>query len=87
MQSAKVFLSIVFSIYLVIIFIVFLKSKRFFSSLFLTVLSGICALFAVNIAGNFLSVHIPVNAYTLTLSSAGGIPAVILLLLCDVFMS
>ena len=59
MQSAKVFLGIIFAIYVLFIFISMIKSKRFFTALFLTVLQGVCALFAVNLIGQYISIHIP----------------------------
>ncbi len=86
MQSANVFLGILFSVYTIIIFISYIKSKRFFTALILTAMQGVCALFAVNFIGKFIEVHIPVNYYTLGLSSVGGVSGVILLLLCDIFM-
>lgn len=86
MQSANVFLGILFSVYTIIIFISYIKSKRFFTALILTAMQGVCALFAVNFIGKFIEVHIPVNYYTLELSSVGGVSGVILLLLCDIFM-
>ncbi len=86
MQSAKVFLGIMFSIYILFIFISLIKSKRFFTSLFLTVLQGVCSLFAVNLLGQYFSVHIPVNGWTIGVSSIGGISGVIMMLLCDGFM-
>ena len=87
MQSAKLFLGIVFSLYLIVIFITSVKSKRFFTALLLTALQGVCALFAVNFIGTFLSVHIPINGWTVGVSSIGGVSGVIMLLLCDVFMT
>jgi pro-sigmaK processing inhibitor BofA len=49
-------------------------------------MQGICALFAVNFIGKFIDVHIPVNYWTLGLSSVGGVSGVILMLLCDIFI-
>ena len=86
MQSANVFLGIIFSIYAIIIFITYIKSKKFFTALLLTAMQGICALFAVNFLGKFIEVNIPVNYWTLALSSVGGVSGVILMLLCDIFM-
>ena len=85
-MSANVFLGIFFSIYLIVIFISYIKSKRFFTALFLTAMQGICALFAVNFIGKFIDVHIPVNYYTIGISSIGGVSGVILMLLCDIFL-
>lgn len=86
MQSANVFLGIIFSVYAIVIFISYIKSKKFFTALLLTAMQGICALFAVNFIGKFIEVHISVNYWTLGLSSIGGVSGVILMLLCDIFM-
>lgn len=86
MNSGKIFLAVIFSIYIFVIFISHIKSKRFFLSIFLTVLQGLCSLFAVNLLGNYISIHIPVNYWTLGVSSVGGISGVIMMLLCDVFI-
>ena len=86
MNSAKIFLGILFSIYVLINFFAHIKTKRFFVSVFLTALQGVCALFAVNLIGKYISIHIPVNVWTLGVSSVGGISGVIMMLLCDVFM-
>lgn len=86
MSSAKVFLGIIFTLYIIVIFIAHIKSKKFFVSVFLTALQGLCALFAVNLLGKYISIHIPVNYWTLGVSSVGGISGVIMMLLCDVFM-
>ena len=83
MEIGKVFLVAIFIIYAMIIIISMIKSKHFFKALFSTMLQGICALFAVNFMGNFISVHIPVNIFTLGLSSFGGVSGVIALLICD----
>lgn len=86
MNSGKIFLGILFAVYLIIILITNFKSKKFFLALMFTALQGICALFAVNFIGKYITVHIPVNIWTLGISSAGGISGVIMLLLCDIFM-
>lgn len=86
MSSAKVFLGILFSIYILTIFVAHIKSKKFLFYFFLTTLQGLCALFAVNILGQYISIHIPVNIFTLGASTVGGISGVIMMLLCDTFM-
>lgn len=86
MQSAKVFLGVILVVYFLIITITMIKSKRFFTVLFLTVLQGVCALFAVNLLGQYISIHIPINGWTIGVSSVGGISGVIMMLLCDGFM-
>lgn len=85
-MSAKIFLGIVAVIYVLIIAITMIKTKRFFTVLLLTVLEGVCGLFAVNLLGQYISIHIPVNEWTIGVSSVGGISGVIMLLLCDGFM-
>ena len=87
MNSGKILLGVFLAIYLVVIFIAYFKSKRFFTALLFTALQGVCAIFAVNLIGKYITVHIPVNAWTLSISSIGGITGVIMLLLCDIFMS
>lgn len=86
MTSAKVFLGALFAVFLFVNLILFLKSKKFLKSLFFSVIQGLCALFAVNFLGNFIAVHLPVNIWTVALSSTGGISGVIMLLLCDSFL-
>ena len=85
-MSAKIFLGCIFAFYVVVIIISYIKSKRFFTVFLLTALQGICSLFAVNLIGQYITVHIPVNAWTLGVSSIGGISGVIMMLLCDGFI-
>lgn len=87
MNSGKILLVFLLVIYSVSILIAYYKSKRFFTALLFTALQGICALFAVNLIGKYIAVHIPVNPWTLGISSIGGASGVIMLLLCDVFLS
>lgn len=87
MQSGKILLSVIFGIVFLILFITYIKSKKFFAVFFLTFLQGICALCAVNVIGSFIAVHIPVNLWTAGLSAFTGISGVILLLLCETFMT
>lgn len=87
MNSGKILLGIFLAIYLIVIFVAYFKSKRFFTALLFTTLQGICALFAVNLMGKYITLHIPVNNWTLGISSIGGVSGVIMLLLCDIFMS
>ena len=86
MQSAKIFLGIIFVIYALTILITIIKTKRFFTTTFLTVLQGICGLFAVNLLGQYIAIHIPVNGWTIGISSIGGLSGVIMMLLCDGIM-
>lgn len=67
------------------ILISMIKTKKFFTALFLSALQGIIAVFAVNAVGGFFGVHINVNTVSLALSALGGIPGVIFLLITDIF--
>lgn len=86
MQSAKIFLGIIFVIYALIILISIIKTKRFFTTMLLTILQGICGLFAVNLLGQYIAIHIPINGWTIGVSSIGGLSGVIMMLLCDGIM-
>ena len=86
MQSAKVLLGIIFVIYTIIILITMFRTKRFFITMFLNILQGICGLLAVNLLGQYIAVHIPVNGWTIGVSSIGGLSGVIMMLLCDGIM-
>lgn len=56
------------------------KTGHFFKSIFLTAISGIGSLFAVNILTSLTGVSIAVNYITLALSGIFGIPGTIMLL-------
>ena len=56
-----------------------IRTKRFFSVLFLTAVQGIITLFAAKYVGGFFGIGPNINAHTLTLSAIGGIPGVIFL--------
>ena len=64
----------------IIVFVVLIKSGHFFRFFFLSAVSGISALFAVNVLSNMTGVNVGINPATLTISAFGGIPAVIGLL-------
>lgn len=68
----------------VIILFVSYKSKRFFTSLFLTAFSGLSGLFAVHILSRFIPVFLPVNVFTAGVSLISGLPGVIALLISAV---
>lgn len=67
----------------VVILITMLRTKRFFTMLFLTALQGLAAFFAVNFVGGFFGVHLAMNWGHLGISALGGMPGVILLLLVN----
>lgn len=71
----------------VIVLSVSVKSERFFRSLFLSAVSGIGSLFAVNIASAVTGVSLSVNLFTLLVSGIGGVPGTVFLLLSDVIIN
>ena len=64
-----------------IVLTVLIKSKRFFSYLILSAISGIGSLFAVNLLSEVTGVSIALNCITLSVSSIFGISGVIALVL------
>ena len=64
----------------------FVRSRHFFHSFFLSSLSGIGSLFAVNILSQMTGVFIGINAVTLSVSALGGIPSVIAMLAARYFI-
>ena len=61
------------------------KSCKPFKRAVTSALSGILALVAVNAAGLFTGVYIPVSILSICISAAGGIPAVTVMLIIDTF--
>lgn len=84
MNSGKAVLLILFLVLFLIQTAVLIKNKKLISGILLTVIQGICALFAVNLIGGFIDVRIPVNFWTLSTSGLFGISGVIILLITDI---
>ena len=61
-----------------------IKSGSFFKSLLLSAIQGITAVFAVNLIGEFIGVHIAVNAFSGLVSAVAGLPGVIFLLVSNI---
>ncbi len=59
---------------------VFVRSRHFFRCLFLSSLSGMGSLFAVNVLSQMTGVALGINYITLAVSALGGIPSVIAML-------
>lgn len=53
---------------------------------FLTVAIGLISLCAVNLCSGFTGVSLPVSTLSLSVSAAGGIPGVTLMLLMNMFL-
>ncbi|MBQ3137639.1 MAG: pro-sigmaK processing inhibitor BofA family protein [Clostridia bacterium] len=86
MGGQTTFMSIGLIISAVIILSVFVKSRHFFRCLFLSSLSGIGSLFAVNVLSQMTGITLGINAITLSVSALGGIPSVIAMLAARYFM-
>lgn len=67
------------------IFILFamIKTHRFFRSLVISAIQGVTALFAVNLIGDFMGLHLSVNFFSLLVSCVSGLPGVIFLVVTD----
>ena len=70
-----------FSAFLILFFMY--RSGHLFKALFFSLLQGGSALFAVNLIGEFLSIHLPVNLFSALCCTVGGIPGVIFLTVYD----
>lgn len=63
------------------------KTKHFIKALFLTVVQGLAALFAVNASGMITGVTLPLNALTIGSSAVFGTPGVIMNLLLKIILA
>ena len=80
MGSQTTFIIICLIISALITISVFVKSHHFFRCLFLSSLSGIGSLFAVNVLSSMTGISLGINWITLSVSAFGGIPSVIAML-------
>ncbi|MCR5485221.1 MAG: pro-sigmaK processing inhibitor BofA family protein [Clostridiales bacterium] len=62
------------------------RSRSFFKTLFLSVIQGTAAIFAVNAAGLLTGVTMPVNWYTLGFGAVFGAPGVISMLISEIIL-
>jgi len=77
-----------FSLGLLIIFVlgkIFLKPIRFILKLIFNSILGGVLIFIINLFGNFLGFHIGLNAVTSVAVGLLGIPAVIIMLILQIF--
>lgn len=70
----------------IIIMISMFRTHHFIKSSFLSAFQGITAIFAVNFIGEMISVHIPMNWFSLSVGVIGGLPGIICLLLNDILV-
>lgn len=77
---------ILIGIYLVLSFIHYAaKKKKPFKRAFLSMLCGVVTLAVVNLLSTLTTVYIPVTWLSLTVSAAGGVPGVALLVILSAF--
>lgn len=53
-----------------------IKSRKFFKTLFLNAVLGICAIAIIDLTAKFSGVYIPINYYTVGTGSVLGLPGV-----------
>lgn len=75
--TIKIAFCVVISIVAIIIFVSMVKSGHWFKAMITTSLSGVAALFAVNLIGLASNVVIPLNWYTIAVSGVLGAPGTI----------
>ena len=61
------------------------KKKKPFKRAFLSILTGLAVLAAVDILSGFSGVYIPITKLSLLIAAAGGVPGVALMVLLTVF--
>ena len=72
------------SLYTIIITVSAVRTKRFFSCLFLSLIQGVASVFAVNALGLVTGLHLSLNSYTLAFSAIGGTPAVVGMVIAEI---
>lgn len=77
----KITLITLTSIYGLVYIILAFMTKKPIRTILWTALLGVLSLAAVNLSASFTGVGIPINAYTVGLSAAGGVPAAAALIL------
>ena len=61
------------------------KKKKPFKRAFLSMLSGLLAMTAVNLTSGITGVYLPVTELSLAVSTAGGLPATALMVALELF--
>ena len=76
MKAVGIVLISVLSLFLLVLAVLHIKSRRPFRSAVINALLGVAALAAVNLTARFTGVRVPLNIYTVPSSAVFGIPAV-----------
>ena len=59
------------------------KNKKPFKRAFISMILGVALLIAINIAGKYIGVTLPISPLSLTVSACGGVPAVAAMVLIN----
>ena len=59
------------------------KNKKPFKRAFISMILGVALLIAINIAGKYIGVTLPISPFSLTVSACGGVPAVAAMVLIN----
>ena len=62
------------------------KNKKPFKRAFLGMILGVASLVAINIAGKYIGVTLPISPMSLTISACGGVPAVAAMVLINTLL-
>ena len=68
-------------IFISLILLIFIFSKKGFKMLFFNIILGLIMLFIINLTAKLTNVYIPINQFTVGGSVAFGIPGIILFLI------
>ena len=86
MQALKIILLITTIIYFLVYIILAFCGKKPIRTMLLFALLGILSLTAVNLTSKFTGVSIPLNIWTASVCTAGGVPATVALLMLRMVM-
>ena len=59
------------------------KNKKPFKRAFISMILGVALLIALNIAGKYIGVTLPISPLSITVSACGGVPAVAAMVLIN----
>ena len=83
MNWIKIACLIIIFFYALIFSFLCLKTKRFMFSILINALLGIFLMTTINLTSKYSGVKIPVNEFSLSISSFLGVPGIILILLIN----
>ena len=86
MKALQTVLTVAAGFYLLVYIILAICTKKPIRTIFYNAVFGIIALFAVGLTRNYTGFYIPINLFSVCISSAGGIAGVVLLLLLRFIM-